>query len=46
MTQIVIKDRTIERLERISGKKFCRGGDRLINEALDNLEEITHATNS
>jgi len=38
MTQIIIKDRTIERIEKITGKKFIRGGDRLINETIDLLQ--------
>ena len=38
MTQIIMKNQTIERIERITGKKFIRGGDRLINEALDKLQ--------
>lgn len=38
MAQIQIKDQTIDRLEKITRKKFTRGGDRLINEAMDILE--------
>ena len=38
MTQIIMKIPTMERIERITGKKFIRGGDRLINEALDKLQ--------
>lgn len=45
MTQIVVKDETIERLEKISGKKFSRGGDRLINEVINKLEDCIHAAN-
>jgi len=41
MTQVIIKDRTIERIEKITGKKFIRGGDRLINEVIDKLEECS-----
>ena len=39
MTQLVIKDSTLDRIEKITGKKIIRGGDKLINEALDILEE-------
>jgi len=42
MTQLVIKNQTIERIEKITGKKIIRGGDRLINEALDILERINN----
>ena len=38
LTQTIIKDQTIERIEQITGKKFIRGGDRLINEAIDILQ--------
>ena len=38
MTQVIVKDRTIERIEKITGKKFIRGGDRLINEVIDILQ--------
>ena len=38
MAQVIIKDKTIDRIEAITTKKFIRGGDRLINEALDLLE--------
>ena len=39
MTQTIIKDQTIERIEKITGKKFIRGGDKLINEVIDKLEK-------
>ena len=39
MTQTIIKDQTIERIEKITGKKFIRGGDKLINEVIDKLEQ-------
>jgi hypothetical protein len=39
MAQIHIRDQTINRIEAITGKKFTRGGDRLINEAIDILEK-------
>ena len=39
MTQVIIKNRTIERIEKITGKKFIRGGDRLINEVMDILQK-------
>ena len=40
MTQLVVKLETIQRLEKITGKHILRGGDKIINEALDILEEI------
>lgn len=39
MPQIIIQNSTIERIERITGKKLLRGGDKMINEALTILEE-------
>ena len=39
MAQLLVKDRTIDRIEKITGKKITRGGDRLINEAIDILED-------
>jgi len=38
MAQLLVKDRTINRIEKITGKKITRGDDRLINEAIDILE--------
>jgi len=38
MTQIVIQNSTIDRIEKITGKKLLRGGDKMINEAIDILE--------
>jgi len=38
MAQVKIKDATIERIELITRKKFTRGADRLINEAIDILQ--------
>lgn len=38
MTQLVIKILTIHRLETITGKHIIRGGDKIINEALDILQ--------
>ncbi|HJW19789.1 MAG TPA: hypothetical protein VJ571_04455 [Candidatus Nitrosotalea sp.] len=38
MAQIYIRDETIDRIEKITGKKFTRGGDKLINAAFDLLE--------
>ena len=38
MTQILIKSNTITRLEKITGQHIIRGGDRIVNEALDILE--------
>ena len=40
MTQIKISDSTIDRIESITGKKFIRGGDRLINEMIDILQGV------
>jgi len=37
MAQIFLRDATIDRIEAITGKKFTRGGDRLINEMIDKL---------
>ena len=39
MTQVIIKNQTIEKIEKITGKKFIRGGDKLINEVIDKLEK-------
>jgi len=38
MSQLLIKSDTIRRLEKITGQHIIRGGDRIINEALDILE--------
>ena len=38
MAQIVIRNSTIDRIEKITGKKLLRGGDKMINEAIDILE--------
>ncbi len=38
MTQLVVRYSTIDRIEKITGKKITKGGDKLINEALDILE--------
>jgi len=42
MAQILIRDSTIDRIEKITGKKLLRGGDKMINEALNILEEINN----
>jgi len=39
MTQLVIKLETIQRLEKITGDHIIRGGDKILNKALDILEE-------
>lgn len=39
MTQLVIRIETIQRVEKITGKHIIRGGDKIINEALDILEK-------
>jgi len=38
VAQIKVSDSTIDRIEAITGRKFTRGGDRLINEMIDLLE--------
>ena len=38
MSQFVIHDETIQRIEKIIGRRFFRGGDRAVNLALDVLE--------
>jgi len=38
MAQIKVSDKTIDRIEEITGRKFTRGGDRLINEMIDLLQ--------
>jgi len=38
MAQIKVTDRTIDRIEEITGRKFTRGGDRLINAMIDLLQ--------
>ncbi len=38
MSQLLIKSDTITRLEKITGQHIIRGGDRIVNEALDILE--------
>jgi len=38
MTQIILQNSTIDRIEKITGKKLLRGGDKMINEALNLLE--------
>lgn len=40
MAQLLVKNNTIDRIEKITGKKITRGGDRLINEAIDILEGV------
>ena len=38
--QIRLADRTAERIEAVTGKKFTRGADALINEVIDQVEGI------
>ncbi len=38
MTQLVIKIETIHRLEKITGQHIIRGGDKIINKALDVMQ--------
>ena len=37
MTQFTVSEKTIERIETIIGRRFFRGGDKAINEALTKL---------
>jgi len=39
MAQIILQNSTIDRIEKITGKKLLRGGDKMINEALNLLED-------
>jgi len=39
MTQTIIRDATIKRIETLIGRKWFRGGDRAINEAIDLMQE-------
>ena len=39
MTQLKVKIETINRLEEITGEHIIRGGDKIINKALDILEK-------
>ena len=39
MTQMVVKLDTILRIEKITGSHIIRGGDKVLNEALDILEK-------
>jgi len=43
-SQITIHNPTMERIEKITGKKFLKGGDKLINEALDKFENLQNQT--
>jgi hypothetical protein len=43
VVQANLKDETLERIEKISGKHITKGLDRLINECIDKLEQKTHA---
>ena len=38
--QIQLADQTVERIEAVTGKKFSRGGDKLINEVLNIAEGL------
>lgn len=38
MTQLVIKIETIKRIEEITGQHIIRGGDKIINIALDIMQ--------
>lgn len=42
VVQANLKDETLERIEKISGKRITKGVDRLINECIDKLEQKTH----
>jgi len=37
-SQVTIHETTMKRIEHITGKRFIKGGDRLINECLDKFE--------
>jgi len=39
MHKFLVTDETIDRLEKIVGYKILRGGNKIINEALDILEK-------
>lgn len=39
MSQVIIKIETIQRLEKITGQHIIRGGDKIINIALDIMQE-------
>ncbi|OLE40888.1 MAG: hypothetical protein AUF74_00080 [Thaumarchaeota archaeon 13_1_20CM_2_38_5] len=38
--QIVLKPKTIKRLQEISGKPITKGGDKVINEVCDKLQDL------
>lgn len=38
--QVQLSDQTIERIEAITGKKFTRGADKMINEVIDTAEGL------
>ena len=46
MTQLVIKLDTIHRLEGITGQHIIRGGDKIINKALDVMQNRIHELES
>jgi len=46
MAQIKIEDNTIQRIEFVIGRRFFRGGDRAINEALTKLGVPTKESES
>ena len=43
VVQANLKDETLERIEKISGKRITKGLDRLINECMDKLEQKSHS---
>ena len=42
VVQANLKEETLDRIEKISGKRVTKGLDRLINECIDKLEKKTH----
>jgi len=43
VVQANLKNETLERLEKISGRKISKGLDRVINECLNTLEQKKHS---
>jgi len=39
VTQLKVKIETIRRIERIAGQHIIRGGDKIINQALDVMQK-------
>ena len=45
MPKFILNFETISRLEKITSRKITRGGDKMVNEALDILENKTSESN-